>query len=237
MKITKEIEIKDLALYIKKEKALVISDLQLGYEENLLEQGILIPFQQFDEIKTRLKKILKNLKLQKIIINGDLKHEFGKISRQEWNEVLSLIDFLLKYCKEIIIIKGNHDIVLNSATKKKGIHIQDHYTLNNIFITHGHKLQEIPKNITTIIIGHDHPAISLKDGDITETYKCYLKGKYKNKTLIVQPSLFLLNEGTDILKYKPSSPFLNQNLNNFEVYVIADKTFYFGKIKDIKSHN
>jgi len=27
-----------------------------------------------------------------VIINGDLKHEFGRISRQEWNDVVKIIE-------------------------------------------------------------------------------------------------------------------------------------------------
>lgn len=233
--LTPDIEIRDLALYVKKEKALIISDLQLGYEKNMIEEGFLIPLYQFKDLVDRLKKILEGLEIEKIIINGDMKHEFGKISHQEWDNVLGIIDFLLKYCKKLIIIRGNHDIVLNSITKKRNIEILDDYQLGKIFITHGHKIPEIPKGINTILIGHAHPAITLSEGDVKETYKCFLKGRYKTKTLIVQPSSFLLNEGSDVLSYEPNSPFISKRgFKNFEVWAIADKIFYFSKLKDLE---
>jgi len=230
--ITKNIEIKDLALYLKKENTLIISDPQLGYEENLLNKGVLIPFNQLKDLKERLNKIFKNLKFKNIIINGDLKHEFGKISRQEWKEVTEIIEFLSSFCEKLIIIKGNHDIVLNSITKKNNIEVVENYKIGKTFITHGHKIPEIPKDINTIIIGHEHPAISITDGEVKEIYKCYLKCKFKNKTLIVQPSSFLLNEGTDILTYDSHSPFI-KDFENFEVWIVADKIYYFGKVKNL----
>ncbi|HIJ99437.1 TPA: metallophosphoesterase [archaeon] len=234
MNLTNDIEIKGLALYIPKHKAAIISDLQLGYEENLISQGVLVPFTQFEDTKERLSKDLNDLELDTIIVNGDLKHEFGRISRQEWKDVLRIIDFLSSFCKNLILVKGNHDIVLSSITKKKGVGVVDSFQLGDIFITHGHEIPEIPKGVKSIIIGHDHPAVKLRDGDVSETYKCYLKGKWKRKTLIVQPSSFLLTEGTDVLHYTLKSPFLEKGIENFEIFVVADKPFYFGKLKDLR---
>lgn len=231
--ITKNIEIRDLALYLKKEKSIIITDLQLGYEENLLKRGVLVPFNHLKDLKERLDQILKNLSPEKIIINGDLKHEFGKISKQEWKEVSEIIDFLFKYTKKLIIVKGNHDVILEPITKKKNIEIVENCIIGDILITHGHDIPEIPKNIKTIIIGHEHPAVSISEDDVKEIYKCYLKGKYRNKILIVQPSSFLLNEGTDILNYEPNSPFI-KSFDNFEVWAVADKTYYFGRVKNFK---
>ncbi|HIK01951.1 TPA: metallophosphoesterase [archaeon] len=234
MKLTKNIEIKGLVLHLPEHRAAVISDLQLGYEENLISQGVLVPFTQFEDTTTRLAKDLGELELDTIIVNGDLKHEFGRISRQEWKDVLGIIDFLSSFCKKLIIVKGNHDIVLNSVTQKKGIKVVDSFQLGDIFITHGHEIPELPKSVKTIIIGHDHPAVKLSDGDVSETYKCYLKGKWKRKILIVQPSSFLLTEGTDVLHYTLKSPFLAKGIENFEIFVVADKPFYFGKLKDLR---
>jgi metallophosphoesterase superfamily enzyme len=47
------------------------------------------------------------------------------------------------------------------------------------------------------------------------------------------PSFCLATEGTNILKEKTISPFLDQDLRNFEVSVIADKIYDFGKVKNL----
>ena len=237
MKITNSIEIIDLALYSRKEKTLVISDLHIGLEESLNKQGILIPRFQFDDFLNKLKLIFNKVQVNKIVFNGDLKHEFGKILQQEWKNILKLFEFLND--KEIIIIKGNHDPVLKPIADKYNLKLIESYNLDGITILHGDKILVNLNNI--IIIGHEHPAISLKKGSRQEKYSCFLKGKYHDKVLIVMPSFNLLTYGTNILKENLLSPFLT-NIENFEVFIVEptedlnklSKILYFGKIKDIR---
>ncbi len=235
MNITKDIEIIDLALYIKKHKTLIITDAHIGYEESLNKQGILVPRFQFSEIMQRLEKTLKKAKPETIIINGDIKHEFGRISEQEWRLTLRLIDFLSKNCRKLVLVRGNHDKILGPIAEKRNIDIVENVILDSILIAHGHEIPDIAKsrNIKTIIIGHEHPAVGLKEDSRVEKFKCFLKGKYQNKTLIVQPSSSLVTEGTDITKESLLSPFLKQDLKNFDCYIIADKTYKPFKLKNI----
>ena len=94
MKILDNVYVYDLGLYLKKESVLILSDLQLGYEENLNKQGILVPRFQLEDIKKTLEKLFKKLKPNKVVINGDLKHEFGNISDQEWRDCLRIFDVI-----------------------------------------------------------------------------------------------------------------------------------------------
>ncbi len=251
-----EIHIIDLALFIrsaKKDRAtkddvnsLVIADSHMGYEECLHKQGILIQKFQFAEIMKRLQKIFSEIKknygieiLDRIIINGDLKHEFGTISEQEWRETLRILDFLSKHAKKIVIVKGNHDTIIGPIAEKRNIEFVDEYKIGKILITHGHKIpsEQILKDSEIIIIGHEHPAVSIREGIRTEIFKCFLVGKWRSKTLIVMPSLCLVTEGTDILKEELLSPFLNKgiNLNNFKTFVASEKGIYdFGNLSSIR---
>ncbi|MBS3134107.1 metallophosphoesterase [Candidatus Woesearchaeota archaeon] len=231
MEIIQGIDIVNLALFIKKEKILIISDLHIGLEEAYNKDGILIPRFQFPEIIKHLNKIFSRIKPKITVINGDLKHEFGIISQQEWSYVLKLLDYLIEKNQEIILIKGNHDTVLGPIADKREIKILNFYNPNkNITITHGHK---ILKNLNkTIIIGNEHPAISFRERKY-EKYKCFLLGKYKNHKIIVLPSFNFITEGTDITKEKTISPYLKQDLKDFEVFVVEDKIYKFGKIKDV----
>ena len=237
MEITNNIEIIDLALYLKKEKTLIISDLHIGLEESLNKQGVLIPRSQFNDFLNKLKLIFEKVNVERVIFNGDLKHEFGEISRQEWNNILKLFDFLQD--KEIIIIKGNHDPILKPIADKRNLKLVEFFNLNDITILHGDKILDSLNK--TLIIGHEHPAILLKKGARSEKYSCFLKGKYKNHELIIMPSFNLLVHGTNVLKEKFLSPFLSK-IEDFEVYIVEptedlnnlSKTLYFGKIKDIR---
>jgi putative SbcD/Mre11-related phosphoesterase len=233
MKIDKSIQILDLTLYLRKHKTLILADSHIGYEEALNKQGVLIPRTYFNDLLKRIEPILKKTKPETIIINGDVKHEFGKISEQEWRHTLRFIDFLNKYCKNLILIRGNHDKVLGPIAEKRKITIADEVILDDILIMHGNKKIKIPGKIKTIIIGHEHPAVVLKQGAREERYKCFLKGKYKRKTLIVMPSFKLLAEGINILSERKISPYLKQDLSNFEIWIVEDKVYYFGKLKNL----
>lgn len=229
MEILPGIEIIDLALWIKKEKTLIISDLHLGYEEMLERQGVLTPRFQLKDMVEQLIKIFKKVQPEIVVINGDLKHEFGNILSQEWRDILRLFEFLEKNCSETVIVKGNHDIFLGPLTKKKNIQPVTYFQQNDLLIAHGDKIIDAGK---TIIIGHDHPAITIRDKVKAEKYKCFLKGKWKRKNLIVMPSFNPLTKGMDVKQGKLLSPYL-KNIDHFEVYVVEDKVYYFGKVKDI----
>ena len=114
MKICKDIEIvsKSLGIYVKSIDALVISDLHIGYEEYLNEQGIHVPISQYPKIKKMLEVMLDECKAKTVIIVGDVKHEFGKASRQEWFETLDLLEFLQRIVKEVHIVVFHHYLVV-----------------------------------------------------------------------------------------------------------------------------
>jgi hypothetical protein len=229
MEIQKGIEIVGKALWLKKSRTLIIGDIHIGYEEALNKQGILVPRSQFKETEKEIKEILK-LEPETIVINGDLKHEFKEISEQEWRETLAILDLMSS--SQVILVKGNHDNILEPIAKKRGLKIVDSYLVDDVGIIHGDRIIDLPAK--TLIIGHEHPAIVLEEEIKSEKYKCFLLGKYKTKKLIVMPSFLPMIEGTDIAQEDLLSPYLQQNLKNFEVFIVGDKTYKFGKLKNIK---
>jgi uncharacterized protein len=238
MELSKGIEIVDLSLFLPKFKALIITDTQLGYEESINKQGILLPRFQFKDILTRLEKIIEVTKPKQVVLNGDIKHEFSTISKTEWKQVSELIEFISSKA-ELVVIEGNHDNLLVPILNKKNLVMKDHLLLDDIYLCHGHKIQKNKDFVKAkvIVIGHEHPALGLREKGRIEKFKCFLRGKYKNKTLIVMPSFSMVTEGTDVLSEKLLSPFLKQDLSEFEVFVAGKEIMYFGKIKNLLIDN
>jgi putative SbcD/Mre11-related phosphoesterase len=238
MKLTENIEIRDLSLWFKKQKILVITDLHIGLEEAMNKQGFLVPRFQMKELAKKLEKILETIKPKKIIILGDLKHEFGQISKQEWFDTLKILDFLLRKSEEVILLKGNHDTILGPIAEKKNVKLVPYHFEDEYYFAHGDKIPEDDdfKKAKYLIIGHEHPAISVRTEFRSEKYKCFIYGKYEDKKLIVVPSFNLVNEGTDLLKEHLLSPILKKcNLDEFDVFIVEDKAYDFGKFKKLKS--
>ena len=247
MDVLPNIRIVGLSLYLEKQKILVIGDTHIGYEEALNNEGILIPRMHLKEVVAGLDKVFQQLKPALIILLGDVKHEFGTISRQEWQDTLNLLDYLISKSSKVILIKGNHDTILGPLADKKGLAVRESFLAGECLFLHGHKLidekSESFKKAKVIIIGHEHPAIGLRDGPRVEKYKCFLLGKYKGKgtgkilgkakKLIVMPSFNFVTEGTDVLQEKLLSPFIT-SINDFEAFIVGDKIYKFGKIGKLR---
>ena len=238
MEIIKGIEAVDLCLYIKKHKTLVISDMHLGYEESLNQRGVLVPRIQFNAVHEKLSKILVSRDIETIVVTGDLKHEFGVIRESEWKNILKIIDLFLGHCKKLVIIKGNHDVTLPFITRKKGIELSEYYKIDDIFICHGDEVinnEDFMKS-KIILIGHEHPALGFRDKAKYECFKCFLKGSFNDKILIVLPSFNPLTIGTDVLRNRLLSPFLQQDITKFQAYVTEkDRLYDFGKLKNFNN--
>jgi hypothetical protein len=181
----------DLALKIK--DYLVISDLHLGYEQSLNAEGIMVPRFQYPLIVERLKEIQHKSSCSKIIVNGDLKHEFGRISRQEWNETMKFLDFLRDNFEEIILIKGNHDNYIENIVSRIQVPVVGQYKAAGITFVHGH----LPSPERPLVMGHEHPSIKIVD-----RVGAYLKLPchvwLRQERILVLPAYSPLASGTDL---------------------------------------
>ena len=227
MKILKNLEIVDLGLSYK--DILIIGDLHLGLEGSLDGEGLVLPLHHVDIIIKRLNNIIRKIKPKVIIVNGDVKEEFGRISKQEWKDFSRFVDFL-KDKAELIFIKGNHDVILEPIARKFDIEVRARYDIDDATIIHGDAiLKNLRKNV---IISHEHPAISFSEKP-GELFKCFLVDKYKKHNLVVLPSFNPLFEGSDITRERLLSPFL-KDLGNFDVYIVQARVYHFGKFKKIQ---
>jgi uncharacterized protein len=234
-RILKNIRICNLSLII--DDCLVVSDVHLGYRENLIDSGIFILDNNY-LINDMIISMAKKSGVSQIILNGDIKHFFHKIGKYEWRDVLGLFRDLKKDYK-LRIIKGNHDNMLMPIVKKENLLLEEYIIVGDTIIMHGDKEIEIKdKKIKNIVIGHVHPSLFLKELNKEEKYKCFLKGKFKSRNLIVMPSLNYYSEGVNIFSEDLLSPYLKKGIDNFKVYISNiddDSVFDFGKIKDIRN--
>ncbi|MBU3912609.1 MAG: metallophosphoesterase [Nanoarchaeota archaeon] len=222
------------ALWFPAEKILVIADLHIGYEDMLSSVGVFIPKHQFQQTLDELARVVDRIgKVKEIVICGDLKHEFGKISNQEWKETLKILDFLQERGK-VVLVRGNHDSILEPIARRRGLKIVESYVVKGILFAHGDKKVNISdKKIKMIVLGHKHPAITVSDNYKSEKYKCFLVGKWQGKLVVILPSFFPLVEGSDVSLEDTNLGF-ELNLKEFDVYVPVsgeENVLKFGKLK------
>jgi len=201
------------ALYF--DNTVVIGDLHLGLESLMVSEGVFFPKFQLDEIKDHLKDIFDKKDPERIVIVGDLKHEFSETTYGESEEVKDLLNFLEKELEEIRLIKGNHDNYLIYPTKEfEKVHLDQSFTLNKTRFIHGHQeeidISKYEEEAKYWVIGHEHPALSLKDDvGIKEKIPCFLYGelnldqseennKDEEGKIVVLPAFSRLAEGSQV---------------------------------------
>jgi hypothetical protein len=242
MRIGERIEIIENypAIYLESIDTVVIADLHLGIERELASNGIFFPRFQYRDIKDSLLSIVSKISPKQIIIDGDLKHRFGERTDQEFNEVVESLTLLSQDVEQVIVIRGNHDNFVKGLFTKfpKTKFVQSAYSQGDFIFTHGH---EIPAGIETsgskmIVIGHEHPAIVLRD-DVGAKVKlrALLVGSTKLKMdLVVMPAYSPLALGTEVnLSNSPEqilSPLIRSyaSIGDMRVYAIDAKSGVFG---------
>src|SRR5437870_13680961 len=98
-------------------------------------------------------------KAEKVIIAGDFKHEFSKNLVDEWVEVKQVLRFL-KDRVTPVLVRGNHDNYLATILGDLNLPLNARAEVGGYTIVHGH---EEGSTLHPIIMGHEHPAVKLKD--------------------------------------------------------------------------
>jgi putative SbcD/Mre11-related phosphoesterase len=227
----------DCAAFLPGHKTLVVSDLQLGAEGQLRRLGHNVRYTDENAMRELLDRQLTQTGATRIIINGDLKHEFGRISMQEREAVLRLLRWLQKRA-ELAIVRGNHDTITKPLLDELGVALHDAYRCGDTLCIHGHEAPspDALRDARTIIIGHMHPAVEITDGVRSERCKCFLAGTYARRRLLVLPSLSRLTEGANVLSAPPNTPLLSsRGLARCEVYAVADEIRSFGTVGELRA--
>ena len=100
IQVEKDVFISDLyCSYLRDLNAVVISDLHLGFEEEMNLHGLFLPKLQRSHVEGLLDRILERYDPETVFINGDFKHEFSRNLPQEWDDILHFID---RYREKVI---------------------------------------------------------------------------------------------------------------------------------------
>ena len=194
IQVEKDVFISDLyCSYLRDLNAVVISDLHLGFEEEMNLHGLFLPKLQRSHVEGLLDRILERYDPETVFINGDFKHEFSRNLPQEWDDILHFID---RYRDKVNLhfIRGNHDNYLLTILARSGIELHDKYEDERYLIYHGDRDLGISK-IT--ILGHEHPSISLRD-DVGGVFKIHSFIYNTESHVLVTPAMSFFSSGSDV---------------------------------------
>ncbi len=149
-----------LALYHHGEQWLAVADLHFGLELSARRRGALVPEFGMEEVERRLSSLLRDYKPKKLIIVGDLVEDrasalsaLGLIKRLRTQAAESGRPF------EAVLIEGNHD----RHGFDPGLAVP-HYTTDTFCFYHGDRPEPAAAMGRVSVIGHFHPATTMRDG-------------------------------------------------------------------------
>ncbi|MEM0140398.1 MAG: metallophosphoesterase [Ferroplasma sp.] len=235
IQIIKDVFISDLyCVYLQDISAVVISDLHLGFEEEMNLHGLFLPRLQRDHVEKMVDQIIDRYSPEKIIINGDFKQEFSRNLPQEWDDINHFID-RYKNQSSLIYIRGNHDNYLVTILKSNGIELYDYYETGKYYIYHGDRDMGFKK---LTILGHEHPSIVLRDR-IGSMFKMPAFVYNDDQKILITPAMSFFSSGTDVaealLNNEHFTPVLKHASKNFRAYGITEEfgVLDFGNVNDL----
>jgi putative SbcD/Mre11-related phosphoesterase len=229
-------------LYLRSIRALVISDLHLGYEGGMAKGGIAIPKANLKSIMDALEKAFAGREVERVIVVGDIKNDFSGVIAEELNELRDIADFVKRKGAALELVRGNHDNFITGYSGALGIKVHPQQLFVSVYLfAHGDKpLEGEEPRVSTVIMGHEHPSIGIRSRvGTTERLRCFLCGKVayagRKVALIVLPAIGYFETGSDINlqgRGRILSPVLKKvDIDGMEAIAVGHgSTLSFGRI-------
>jgi putative SbcD/Mre11-related phosphoesterase len=182
------------AALLIEDNVLVVADLHLGCEAALEDEGLSLPRVQTRKLTRYMEDLVSEFRPSKVIIAGDMKHNFSRNLNQEWQDVNRFID-LLGGLVPLEVVKGNHDNYLGEILRRHGIKFHPFESRQGrVRVVHGHKGSRTNE---PTLMGHIHPSIRLMD-DVGASLKdqCFLYDS--EREILILPALSIVAPGLDI---------------------------------------
>lgn len=215
--------------------ALILADLHLGLEDrNAGSRGLIL---RSDAVLARLSDAMKTTGAHRVVFDGDVLDDFA-LSRIESRIAIGRALRSFVKAHDASFIRGNHDPMLASL----GLEVHDSLMVGDVLVTHGDRMLEDVASeddlraASGVVIGHEHPAVTITDSIRSERFKCFVRGRIMTalgeKELIILPCAHPDLLGSDIGSWR--SPIIPSDFDG-EVIVAGDEPRFFGSVRSFTS--
>lgn len=161
------------ALWLPGHKLLAVADLHLGYVWTHRSRGQLLPVSRQEDTVERLLELQEDYQPERIAILGDIVH--GTVALPEIRTELDRLTRELSKRSSLTLLLGNHDQQLERSLTNLPASVEVRRTLQigKFLLLHGDSsraMEDVDSSLT-LIMGHEHPTLSLGDG-ITSEARC-----------------------------------------------------------------
>lgn len=216
------------AVWLEEERALLVADLHLGYAWSHRQQGNLLPIAGTEDTLDRLQALAAEYQPSEIIVLGDIIHT-AVTEEAVLADLRRLHD--LAGGVPVRLITGNHDAQLASMLELAGLDapLHEDIVFDGHLLLHGHgsddrdadfRCREAARRGGRVILGHEHPAITLSDGVATTVRcPCFLVGD----DILVLPAFSPWSAGTNVRHGVFLSPFIRRANLTQTVAIVANR--------------
>jgi putative SbcD/Mre11-related phosphoesterase len=199
----------------------VIADVHLGYEWARGAAGDCVPAHSLDETLARLDRVLGRAPITRLIVAGDLV-ESPRPCRRTAADLRALRDWLDRRGVSLIVLEGNHDRLMSSASRDSpGVRpLPTTCTVAGWTVGHGHR----PLDGDRTISGHLHPVLRLAG----TSPPCFLAGPGR----IILPAFSSNAAGCDVVTARVPEEWLALPLRCF--VSTGDDLLDFGALPDLR---
>lgn len=202
-------------LFLEDDRVLAVSDLHIGYAWAHRFSGQLMPLQP-DRVSERLAELCAAYQPRTIAILGDIVHRAVPVDEIR-SEISGLIASLRERCG-VKLILGNHDKGLARWMGEDQADFSQSHRCGRNLLVHGNDSVELA-GADRIVMGHEHPAISLGDGVRSARFPCFLVAP----SLIVLPAFSLWAAGGEVRSGSFMSPLARAAKFQTAVAILNDK--------------
>jgi putative SbcD/Mre11-related phosphoesterase len=224
---------------------LVVADLHIGKEEELRQAGFTLP-SQARRMAEEIASVIEDLKPRRLVILGDLKHQFPKSTGLERREVPRFFDAIEGSVAEAHMVVGNHDGNISYILPRwVKLHDAEGFRVEDVGYVHGHAWPS-PEvmGARTLLMGHNHPTILFPDRlGFRNIERCWIRAPFAEESaryprlpeeLIILPAYNEFSGGTTMNETgsRLLGPILNPDLVRMEearVYLLEG--VYLGRLR------
>jgi putative SbcD/Mre11-related phosphoesterase len=182
-------------------------------------------------IRDSLNRIICRYEPKRIVLLGDIKHDFARAPYECRNDVMNMIRMLAD-ASEVTVVKGNHDNFLKNILSETETEVYDFADIAGLRLEHGH----IDSGKRPVAIGHEHPSVRIS-GAMSGSVKlqCFLHSA--DDGVIVIPPFSPFSSGNDLLSEPFMSPACrNADMDSAYVYGVSDiGMIRLGRLGELKS--
>jgi uncharacterized protein len=217
------------ALWLSETQTLAVADLHLGYAWAHRHSGNLLPLSADEDSLARLLELVESYRPRDLVLLGDIVHRAVPVKALK-SELYELIH-TLGARTQLRLIAGNHDRNLQRLLTECdiGAELVTELEAGNHLLTHGDiadgaqaraQHEAVSARGGRIIIGHEHPAITISDGAATSAKcPCFLV----SKRVIVLPAFSNWAGGANVRSRRFMSAFAQDEAFDTAFAVLAGK--------------